>query len=762
MQLWGVACPTESTCVAVGENSTEGVVVVMTNGLPGPAQVVPSARVLYGVACPTATTCLAVGHDASGANGVVVPVTDGIPRAGESVSPGLLGIACPGPATCLAVGQSAVGVGVVLPITNGSAGGEDAVTGTERLDGVACSSVTTCEAVGGTVGNGGVVVPLTGGVAGPAQVVAYTTELRAIACPGTTTCQAVGNLSGYDNIGVIVPITAGTPGARREVTGTEGLSGVACATATNCQAVGSQRGNGGLGGTVVPLTDSTAGPPVAVRDAWLVSAVACPTATACEGAAADRFGEGAVVAIDATGTIPAAGFTFPVDRQTGVDTFQPFTWSTTPQAQGYHVMVGTTAGGADLVDSGPLPASQASFSVPALPSGPTLYATLLVEVAGVWSRHQTIGFTARPGAATFTYPQDGQTDVDTSQPFRWATIPQSVGNVVTIGTKPFGTDLFQEKEWTSDTSLEFTDLPAGVTLYATLYSGGYQGAPLHHQAITFTAARPPAYPLNGQGNVDTTKPFTWPAVAGAQGYAVTVGTSPLGLDLVNSGMLSPSRSRVAVPDLPLGRTLYLTVYALVNSRWTYQAITFTAAPGKAAFTYPTAGQTIVDPTRAFTWSTITASSGYIVTVGTTRFGHDLANSAYLPATESSFNPPKLPRGLTLYATVLTRVNGAWTRFQDVTFTVEAVPAHFTYPADGQAKVVTPMEFAWAAVDSGQNYCVVVGTTRYGADLVNSGVLPAAQTTVPIPALPSGRTLYATLFTKIGGTWLFHASTFTTT
>ncbi|MDQ1414673.1 MAG: hypothetical protein QOF81_286, partial [Acidimicrobiaceae bacterium] len=54
--------------------------------------------------------------------------------------------------------------------------------------------------------------------------------------------------------------------------------------------------------------------------------------------------------------------------------------------------------------------------------------------------------------------------------------------------------------------------------------------------------------------------------------------------------------------------------------------------------------------------------------GTAKFGSDVVNSGILPATQSSLSGVSLPAGKALYATVLTKTNGGWTRYQDIIFT----------------------------------------------------------------------------------------------
>jgi serine protease len=269
------------------------------------------------------------------------------------------------------------------------------------------------------------------------------------------------------------------------------------------------------------------------------------------------------------------------------------------------------------------------------------------------------------------------------------------------------------------------------------------------------------YPASGQGAVDTTLPFTWSTIPQAQNYILVVGTTQYGHDLINSGILPPNQSRLSVGALPSGRTLYATLLSEVNGAWTsYQAITFTAAPGQATLTYPVDGQSGIDATQPFTWASIPNAQDYILVVGTTQYGQDLVNSGILPPTQSSVTVPALPAGRIIYATLLTKVNGAWTRYQAITFTAGTARANLTHPADGQTGVAIPGTFTWTSGPGAQNYYLVVGTTRFGTDLVNSGILAATQSSFAVASLPRGHVLFATLLTKVNGVWVYQPVTFT--
>jgi hypothetical protein len=79
--LQAVACaPRSHACVAVGTNGSvsnaapaHGVFLSVSGGVPGSLQSVAAPVALDGIACPTASTCEAVGN--AGTNGAAVVVT---------------------------------------------------------------------------------------------------------------------------------------------------------------------------------------------------------------------------------------------------------------------------------------------------------------------------------------------------------------------------------------------------------------------------------------------------------------------------------------------------------------------------------------------------------------------------------------------------------------------------------------------------------------------------------------------------------------
>jgi hypothetical protein len=170
--------------------------------------------------------------------------------------------------------------------------------------------------------------------------------------------------------------------------------------------------------------------------------------------------------------------------------------------------------------------------------------------------------------------------VDATQPFAWAPVPGANEYCLTVGSAPGGDDVFNSGPLRGDqTSLTVPAMPAGRPLFARVYSSvgghwshadvGFQAAPTAEAALTWPAA--------GQTGVDTGRPFTWSRVPWATNYWLTIGSTPGGSDILNTGPLPAGQSSfAALPPLPAGITLHARLLTSDGTNWTYADVTFTA------------------------------------------------------------------------------------------------------------------------------------------------------------------------------------------
>jgi hypothetical protein len=339
--LNAVACPSASSCVAAGgyyDSSSpyrlEGLLLTKTGSawtpaeapLPGKPSTNPDVY-LGSVACPSASSCVAVGYytgaDGSfhallvtgyGSTWVRAKVT--VPGGSAGFNTSLFGVTCPAASTCVAVGGYEDGNGAYQGLILTGSGTRwtptkaplpaDASTDTGvALNSVTCPSVSSCVAVGkynSTSGEPALILTGSGAnwspTEGPAPAGASSqSSLTSVACPSASSCVASGyyyrSTSGTQMNGLLVTGSgknwtghkAQLPGPANSDPSAD-LQWVACPSLTSCVAAGSyedsKEAQQGLlvSGSKSNWAPTKAPAPAGYLDAELDS-VSCPSATSC-------------------------------------------------------------------------------------------------------------------------------------------------------------------------------------------------------------------------------------------------------------------------------------------------------------------------------------------------------------------------------------------------------------------------------------------------------------------------------------------------
>lgn len=323
--LYGVDCPTELSCYAVGAGGT--VRATRDGGRTGWAgQSSGTGNQLGGVSCPSANQCWAVGGSASPASTIRATVNAGESWSAQSsgVPWQLATVSCPSASTCWAGGLSGVvsstltagltswapqpgaagwtvehlscpvagmcfaalagpnETGGVLRTQNGGQSWTLVKSGITGMYGIDCATPAHCVAVGK---QGQVVASSDGGSTwqtGNAGV--GTTQLLSVSCATTDQCTAVG----FN--GVIINTTDRGHTWTRESSGvTATLNGVACPDAADCWAVGD-------GGTI--LSNSATGAAGSCSEGKVGVPPACIAPSGRGAPSNDCVGPSSAVAID--------------------------------------------------------------------------------------------------------------------------------------------------------------------------------------------------------------------------------------------------------------------------------------------------------------------------------------------------------------------------------------------------------------------------------------------------------------------------------
>jgi hypothetical protein len=264
LSLSAIACPSAVTCEAVGslvdgQGDTSAVVVTITRGVPAAPQIVDDAQaapgdapVLTGIACPSTTTCEAVGE---GEDAVATRIRDGTPSPlshdhDPQISQ-LTGVVCAA-GSCDALGAGNDDTGIAVPVNGGSLGASHTVNGTAMLAMGGCAVGGGCEVLGtDSDGTSLLISDAAGDLGTPLRV--RGDDLTSVSCLSTTLCAAAGRTA--TGGGVLVPIRDGAP--TDALAAPFGPSGeVACGSAQSCVVAGTTKAGDAAVTEIGPAVDA--------------------------------------------------------------------------------------------------------------------------------------------------------------------------------------------------------------------------------------------------------------------------------------------------------------------------------------------------------------------------------------------------------------------------------------------------------------------------------------------------------------------------
>ncbi len=356
-----------------------------------------------------------------------------------------------------------------------------------------------------------------------------------------------------------------------------------------------------------------------------------------------------------------------------------------------------------------------------------LFATLLFVVV----------FASVCEAATFTIAWDANTE------------PDLAGYRVLVGTAPGRyTQTYNVGIATSKT----LTLPDGMTYYLVVVAYNTEGlvsSPSREVQWSLPAIPPQSQFTTTAGSNGhlASRLLQWSAVSDAEVYYLYVGTAPGLSNVVNTGEITATSYTLPI----LGDSVfYARIYTRQGGVWRAgrDLIFRPAIVETAQLIVPMNGAHEVGGPLTFQWTTVPTAETYYLYVGTQSGLRDIVDSHEM--TQNTFTMPSFPAGRHLYARVFTRIDGQWLTSREVQFDT-ATRAHFRYPLAGTRELAANETFSWTTVGGADAYYLWVGTTSGAKDILNSGEIQT--TSRDVTGLPAGRTLYASIHTRVQGVWL---------
>ncbi len=266
---------------------------------------------------------------------------------------------------------------------------------------------------------------------------------------------------------------------------------------------------------------------------------------------------------------------YPLDGQTGVAVNDTIRWTPVTGVTAYQITVGITQDGSEistLTSTGPN-----TYFIPprGLPDDDTIYVTLYLfnlsqggtSTPCISYSFETEDVTTPPGCgAGLLSPANGAANVPVSTSVRWAYSPTATEYTISAGTSPGATDLLPP---TNTDQLQWnpaSDLPQETPIYVRIVPRNENGPASNCIDYTFTTGplvTLPAcpvllYPVDGTTNVPLSPILSWAPVPGADGYVLSLGSSPAENDILDAADFG-SRTETGVLNFEPNRIYYMTL-----------------------------------------------------------------------------------------------------------------------------------------------------------------------------------------------------------
>jgi probable HAF family extracellular repeat protein len=323
-----------------------------------------------------------------------------------------------------------------------------------------------------------------------------------------------------------------------------------------------------------------------------------------------------------------------------------------------------------------------------------------------------------------------------------------------VGSTLGGYDLYEGAQGTALTRTVSGIPTDGRTVYVRLWSK--VGSRFVTRDYAYKAKVPTAAELTAPADSSTlpssSVTFEWDTGVGVTDYYLYVGTTIGGYDIYQ-GSQGTSRSRT-VSGIPTdGQRVHVTLWSRINGVFQIRRAVYIAADGRAAVTLPSPSSVLTSSTETFQWAPGVGVSSYHLYVGSSLGAFDIYDGAQGTSKERSIGG--IPTdGRTIHVRLWSKFTSGALRYRDYSYTATTLassPAGMTAPANGNVLSGASTTFMWSSGVGPTQYYLYVGTSPGGYDIHNAshGLSQSALVTgLPI----NGSPVYATLWSRIGGTW----------
>jgi len=268
----------------------------------------------------------------------------------------------------------------------------------------------------------------------------------------------------------------------------------------------------------------------------------------------------------------------PSDGATDVPVNTNLEWNGVSGASSYTIRIGTTSGGTDIISDRNL-GNVTMLNLEAdLPPLSDIYISIFPsDTSGTNMScsefHFTTGITPVPRCTEIINPRDGDLLVPVNNNITWIRDFTATGYLMTIREgDPDGVFILDNEPVGNGTNYKPPNFKPRTPYYVMITPFNGTGPAENCETIVFTTGDPlplpdcaeVTFPLNGASNVATDSNIRWNAVAGAEGYLLSIGTTPNGVDLVDNHDVGTDTSFNPTDDFPIGAQIYVKVVSYEN------------------------------------------------------------------------------------------------------------------------------------------------------------------------------------------------------
>ncbi|WP_170141611.1 BspA family leucine-rich repeat surface protein, partial [Tenacibaculum lutimaris] len=430
-------------------------------------------------------------------------------------------------------------------------------------------------------------------------------------------------------------------------------------------------------------------------------------------------------------TVPnCTNLTLPLAGGTDIPVSTNLEWNVISNADGYRLTVGTTSGGSDILNSIDV-GNSTTYDLPVdLPEDTDIFVTITPyndegdAISCGEESFKTEFIPVAPSCTSLVNPINGSTNVPLNTDISWNEIAEATGYLVSVGTTQGGIEVVNSIDVGNTTSYSFTqDLQENRIHYVRIIPYNDVGDATGCVEESFTTGDAVVnvpncttitVPSNGATNVSVSTGISWDAVADADGYYLSIGTTSGGTDIVSNEVVTGTSYTLA-SDLPETTIIYVSVipYNSLGSAIGCSEISFTTeilltAPNCTTITFPSNGATNVSVSTGISWDAVADADGYYLSIGTTSGGTDIVSNEVVTGTSYTL-ASDLPETTIIYVSVIPYNSlGSAIGCSEISFTTEILLTApncttITFPSNGATNVSVSTGISWDAVADADGY-----------------------------------------------------------